>query len=283
MENLYMKWGQGPTQIDLGRRLPGEYFTVLFICHLFIKNTVINIYMYVYVYMYICIYIYIPVSPPSPSYLTSPYIFTLRCRYTAVIFLANIHTTHTITHPLGRCIGCLLWIQHYSFGNYLCTSYNVGPRYNGTRLYWYRTVYPKKYAHGFCFAVLCCGKTLTNFPISIRLTSLALWQSNDCPGASKATLMNMDKYFIWIHYERLDNHNKAKHNKPVCIFLGIYFISWSHITIYYLITCYLIESYFGTVSYWTCLACFATGPFCRYIGPFIRTLAPPTEVLTYLV
>ena len=84
------------------------------------------------------------------------------------------------------------------------------------------TVYPKKYAHGFCFAVLCCGYTLIDFPISIRLTSLALWQSNDCPSASKATLMNMDKYFMWIHYERLHNHNKAKHNKTVCIFLGIY-------------------------------------------------------------
>ena len=70
--------------------------------------------------------------------------------------------------------------------------------------------------------MLCCGYTLTDFPISIRLTSLALWQSNDCPSASKATLMNMDKYFIWIHYERLHNHNKAKHNKTVCIFLGIY-------------------------------------------------------------
>ena len=84
------------------------------------------------------------------------------------------------------------------------------------------TVYPKKYAHGFCFAVLCCGYTLTDFPISIRLISLALWQSNDCPSASKATLMNMDKYFMWIHYERLHNHNKAKHNKTVSIFLGIY-------------------------------------------------------------
>ena len=89
------------------------------------------------------------------------------------------------------------------------------------------TVYPKKYAHGFCFAVLCCGYTLTDFPISIRLTSLALWQSNDCPSASKATLMNMDKYFMWIHYEWLHNHNKAKHNKTVCIFLGIYCIDVS--------------------------------------------------------
>ena len=84
------------------------------------------------------------------------------------------------------------------------------------------TVHPKKYAHGFCFAVLCCSYTLTDSPISIRLTSLALWQSNDCPSASKATLMNMDKYFMWIHYERLHNHNKATNNKTVCIFLGIY-------------------------------------------------------------
>ena len=84
------------------------------------------------------------------------------------------------------------------------------------------TVYPKKFAHGFCFAVLCCGYTLTDFPISIRLTSLALWQSNDCPSASKASLMNLDKYFMWIHYERLHNHNKAKHNKTVYIFLGVY-------------------------------------------------------------
>ena len=71
-----------------------------------------------------------------------------------------------------------------------------------------RTVYPKKYAHGFCFAVLCCGYTLTD----------------DCPSASKATLMNMDKYLMWIHYERLHNHNKAKHNKTMCKFLGIYCI-----------------------------------------------------------
>ena len=90
------------------------------------------------------------------------------------------------------------------------------------------TVYPKKYAHGFFFAVLCCGYILTYFPISIRLTSLALWQSNDCPSASKATLMNMDKYFMWIHFERLHNHNKAKHNKTVCIFLGIYCTWWDY-------------------------------------------------------
>ena len=77
--------------------------------------------------------------------------------------------------------------------------------------------------------MLCCGYTLTDFPISIRLTSLALWQSNDCPSTSKATLMNMDKYFMWIHYERLRDHNKAKHNKTVYIFPGIYSTQCLHL------------------------------------------------------
>ena len=125
---------------------------------------------------------------------------------------------------MGRCI------RSYYYGNrmkhYLC-QYSLRNSCDGSfhvqLIFHSRTaVYPKKYAHGFCFAVLCCGYTLTDFPISIRLTSLALWQSNDCPSASKATLMNMDEYFMWIHYERLYNHNKAKHNKTVCIFLGIY-------------------------------------------------------------
>ena len=111
-------------------------------------------------------------------------------------------------------------IQQYIHANHTRTKTR-----NYMTFKWYSyTVYPMKYAHGFCFAVLCCGYTLTDFPISIRLTSLALWQSNDYPSASKATLMNMDKYFMWIHYERLHNHNKAKHNKTVCIFLGIYCI-----------------------------------------------------------
>ena len=79
----------------------------------------------------------------------------------------------------------------YAMKKYLQLYMGMGTDMN--KLY---TVYPKKYAHGFCFAVLCCGYTLTDLPISIRLTSLALWQSNDCPSASKATLMNMDKYFM---------------------------------------------------------------------------------------
>ena len=112
-------------------------------------------------------------------------------------------------------------------------------RYASSSRMWKKcTVYPKKYAHGFCFAVLCCGYTLTDFPISIRLTSLALWQSNDCPSASKATLMNMDKYFMWIHYERLHNHNKAKHNKTVCYLLWNYFMC----ILLYMLMCMLLSA-----------------------------------------
>ena len=115
--------------------------------------------------------------------------------------------------------GLFVWMDEWVYGWIFDVRYQ-----KKSHLFPATTVYHKKYAHGFCFAVLCCGYTLTDFPISIRLTSLALWQSNDCPSASKATLMNMDKYFMWIHYERLHNHNKAKHNKTVCIFLGVYCI-----------------------------------------------------------
>ena len=91
------------------------------------------------------------------------------------------------------------------------------------------TVYPKKYAHGFCFAVLCCGYTLTDFPISIRLTSLALWQSSDCPSASKATLMNMDKYFIIMN--DCITTTKQSTTEPCAYFLGYTVhstITWEH-------------------------------------------------------
>ena len=125
----------------------------------------------------------------------------------AVVFLFKFYQSLLAKHQFSQCHGA----EHSIIWGYTWT-----------------TVYPKKYAHGFCFAVLCCGYTLTDFPISIRLTSPALWQSNDCPSAGKATLMNMDKYFMWIHYERLLNHNKAKHNKTVCIFLGICCIRYMH-------------------------------------------------------
>ena len=36
----------------------------------------------------------------------------MRCRYNAVNFLTNIRKRHPIARPLGRGMGCLLWIQH---------------------------------------------------------------------------------------------------------------------------------------------------------------------------
>ena len=75
--------------------------------------------------------------------------------------------------------------------------------------------------------------------------------SNDCPSASKATLMNMDKYFMWIHYERLHNHNKAKHNETVCIFLGIYCII--SLTMWHAAQLKIEEVYRGLVVIWILL------------------------------
>ena len=78
----------------------------------------------------------------------------------------------------------------------------------------------RKYAHGFCVAVLCCGYTLTDFPISIRLTSLSLWQSNDWPSASK------QPWWIWINTscEFIMNDcittTKQSTTKPCAYFLG---------------------------------------------------------------
>ena len=148
--------------------------------------------------------------------------------HATIIRTSNMVTLHLMGHSLPFEVSLYTAVNYVSYND---LKYEAGivtkrPFLNHIILFHIScikfTVYPKKYAHGFCFAVLCCGYTLTDFPISIRLTSLALWQSNDCPSASKATLMNMDKYFMWIHYERLHNHNKAKHNKTVCIFLGIY-------------------------------------------------------------
>ena len=37
---------------------------------------------------------------------------TVWCRYNTVNFIKNIYKRHPISRPLGRNMGCLLWIQH---------------------------------------------------------------------------------------------------------------------------------------------------------------------------
>ena len=40
------------------------------------------------------------------------HLHTVRCRYNAVNFITNVHKRHPMARPLGRGMGCLLWIQH---------------------------------------------------------------------------------------------------------------------------------------------------------------------------
>ena len=49
---------------------------------------------------------------PAPTTLGKEIIhYTVRCRYNAINFLPNSHTIHPIARPLGRGMGCILWIQ----------------------------------------------------------------------------------------------------------------------------------------------------------------------------
>ena len=67
---------------------------------------------------------------------------TVLCRYNAVNFLTNINKRHQIPRPLGRGMGCFMWMQHlvHILPQFIfcLSSYNHACnilRYNGTRLY----------------------------------------------------------------------------------------------------------------------------------------------------
>ena len=197
-------------------------------------------YIYIYIYIYISHThnLYIGVAPLRgiilvPTLANCPFNLKHFLRWIYYIISSSLINSHLKEHtgdmylgghslswkPLD-CDACSLFNISLRFDRsqfiIYCTHSVLLPDFTGlVRLYHgCRYSISQEICTRFCFAVLCCGFTLTDFPISIRLTSLALWQSNDCPSASKATLMNMDKYFMWIHYERLHNHNKAKHSKP---------------------------------------------------------------------
>ena len=86
------------------------------------------------------------------------------------------------------------------------------------------TVYHKTYAHGFCFVVVIHWLIFT-YP-----SGVLHWHCGNltiAPVPAKQPWWIWKKYFMWIHYERLHNLNKAKHNETVCIFLGMYCICGS--------------------------------------------------------
>ena len=82
------------------------------------------------------------------------------------------------------------------------------------------TVYPKKYAHDFCFAVLCCGYTLTDFPYP---SGLLHWH---CGNLTIAPVPAKQPWWIWINTpcEFILNDcittTKQSTTKPYAYFLG---------------------------------------------------------------
>ena len=58
---------------------------------------------------------------------------TVQCCYNSVNFLTNIHKRHFIAYPLGRVLGCLLWIKHLIYDLPEFITYSIS--YCSTRLY----------------------------------------------------------------------------------------------------------------------------------------------------
>ena len=80
------------------------------------------------------------------------------------------------------------------------------------------TYNPLKYACGFPIIEFCLIKLQMNIPISFRVSSLALWQSN--PISNEAAPKNMDNsHKLIMEYESTDIHNSQ--NKPIYILDGM--------------------------------------------------------------
>ena len=48
---------------------------------------------------------------PAVELIETNYYYTVRCRYNTVHFLQYPHDRQTIARPLGRGMGCLLWVS----------------------------------------------------------------------------------------------------------------------------------------------------------------------------
>ena len=104
--------------------------------------------------------------------------------------------------------------------NYLLL-YCISCRTECQHVFWMiLTVYPKKYALGFCFAVLCCGYTLTDFPFP---SGLLHWH---CGNLTIAPVPAKQPWWIWINTscEFIMNDcittTKQSTTKPCAYFLG---------------------------------------------------------------
>ena len=120
----------------------------------------------------------------------------------------------------NEIVKCLLW-ENYDCSNVywiamhkvsLCflTSWSCRGFWcsHGKRKLHLCTVYPKKYAHGFCFAVLCCGYTLTDFPMYV------LWWRSRYKGNSADAVVAIS-FALLLHttvLTRLHRHNHHQDN-----------------------------------------------------------------------
>ena len=132
--------------------------------------------------------------------------------------------THFLT--IVRITSLMLWQYDCSRACLEWTNY-LPTRNNGTwvismnkQLLMDTTVYPKKYAHGFCFAVLCCGYTLTDLPYP---SGLLHWH---CGNLTIAPVPAKQPWLIWINTscEFIMNDcittTKQSTTKPCAYFLG---------------------------------------------------------------
>ena len=121
-----------------------------------------------------------------------------------------------------------MFIQYIKFWYCNISAYS-NSLLTSTNPYRYRTFtcrpvqyIPRNMHTGFA---LLCFVVVIHWLIFPYPSGLLHWHCGNltiAPVPAKQPWWIWKKYFMWIHYERLHNHNKAKHNKPVCIFLGIY-------------------------------------------------------------
>ena len=79
------------------------------------------------------------------------------------------------------------------------------------------TVLHKIYSHDLRFVGYCSVLLPVDLPISFRITSLALQQSQDWPSASEVTLKNIGKSITQIPLELMLYYHKTKYNRTVYI------------------------------------------------------------------